>query len=127
MYLETKPSFTKYRSRRLRFPAFKVIVNYIYEIWFVDLAIFDKFAKFNRDVKYLLVAVDCIATYLRVEPMKTKYATETAETFRKIIKHKQPTKFWVDDGTEFLGAFKALCNKLGTHLYSTLVKKSCLC
>ena len=35
-----------------------------------------------------------------------------------MIKHKQPRKNWVDDGTEFLGAFKALCNKRGLHLCS---------
>ena len=45
MYLETKPSFTKYRSRRLRFPRLKVIVNDLNEIWSVDLAFVDKLAK----------------------------------------------------------------------------------
>ena len=128
MYLETKPSFTKYRSRRLRFPRLKVIVNDLNEIWSVDLAFVDKLAKYNSDVKYLLVAVDCLSRYLRVEPLKTKYATETAEAFKKMIKHKQPKKVWVDDGTEFLGAFKALCNKRGIHLYSTFSeKKSAFC
>ena len=60
---------------------------------------------------------------ISVEPLKTKYATETAEAFKKMIKHKQPKKVWVDDGTEFLGAFKALCKKRGTHLYSTFSEK----
>ena len=32
-------------------------------------------------------------------------------------------KVWVDDGTEFLGAFKTLCNKRGIHLYSTFSEK----
>ena len=123
MFLETKPSFTKYRSRRLRFPSLKVIVNDLNEIWSVDLAFVDKLAKYNRGVKYLLVAVDCLSRYLRVEPLKTKYATETAEAFKKMIKHKQPKKVWVDDGTEFLGAFKDLCNKRGIHLYSTFSEK----
>ena len=123
MYLETKPSFTKYRSRRLRFPRLKVIVNDLNEIWSVDLAFVDKLAKYNSGVKYLLVAVDCQSTYLRVEPLKTKFATETAQAFKKMIKHKQPKKFRVDDGTEFLGAFKALCNKRGIHLYSTFSEK----
>ena len=123
MYLETKPSFTKYRSRRLRFPRLKVIVNDLNEIWSVDLAFADKLANYNSGVKYLLVAVDCLSRYLRVEPLKTKYATETAEAFKKMIKHKQPKKVWVDDGTEFLGAFKALCNKRGIHLYSTFSEK----
>ena len=40
-----------------------------------------------------------------------------------MIKHKQPQKVWVDDGTEFLGAFKTLCNKRGIHLYSTFSEK----
>ena len=55
--------------------------------------------------------------------MKTKYATEAAEAFKKMIKNKQPEKVWVDDGTEFLGAFKKLCTKRGIHLYSTFYGK----
>ena len=123
MYLETKPSFSKYRSRRLRFPRLKVVVNDIKEIWSVDLAYVDKLAKYNGGVNNLLVAVDCLSRYLRVEPLKTKYATETAQFFKKIIKHKQPEKVWVDNGIEFLGAFKALCTERGIHLYSTFSEK----
>ena len=55
--------------------------------------------------------------------MKTTYATEAAEAFKKMIKNKQPEKVWVDDGTEFLGAFKQLCTKRGIHLYSTFSEK----
>ena len=61
VYLETKPSFTKYRSRLLRLPRPKVIVNDLNEIWSVDLAFADKLAKYNSGVKYLLVAVDCLS------------------------------------------------------------------
>ena len=82
-YLETKPSFTKYRPIRLRFPRLKLVVKDINEIWSVDLAYVDKLAKYNRNVKYLLVAVDCLSRYLRVVPLKTKYATETASAFKK--------------------------------------------
>ena len=78
-----------------------------------------KLAKNNRNIKYLLVAVDCLSRYFCVEPLKTKYATETAETFQKMIKNRQPEKVWGDNGKEFLGAFKQLCNKRGIHLYST--------
>ena len=126
MYLETKPSFAKYRSRRFTFPRLKVIVNDLNEIWSVDPAFVDKLAKYNRGVQYLLVAVDCLSRYLRVEPLKTKYATETAEAFKKMINHKQPKNVWVDDGTEFLGAFKDLCNKRGIPLYTTFSEKSLL-
>ena len=122
-YLDTKPSFTKYRSHRMQFPRLKVIVKDINEIWSLDLAYVDNLAKYNRDVKYLLVAVDCLSRYLRVEPMKTKYATEAANAFKKMVKHKQPEKVWVDDGTEFLGAFKRLCNSRAIHLCSTFSEK----
>ena len=122
-YLQTKPSFTKYRSIRLKFPRLKVFVKDINEIWSLDLAHVDKLAKFNRNIKYLLVAVDCLSRYSRVETLKTKCATETTEAFQKMIKNKQPEKLWVDDGKEFLGAFKQLCNKRGIHSYSTFGEK----
>ena len=69
------------------------------------------------------MAVDCLSRYPRVEPLKTKYATEPAQVFKKMIKHKQLEKVWVDDGTEFLGAFKALCTERGIHLNSTFSEK----
>ena len=123
MCLEPKPSFNKYRSRRLRFPRLKVVVNNINEIWSVDLAYVDKLAKYNNGVRYLLVAVDCLSRYLRVEPLNTKCVTETTQVFKRMIKHKEPEKVWVDDGTEFLGAFKALCTERGNHLYSKFSEK----
>ena len=101
-YLETKPSFTKYRSIRLKFPRLKVFVKDINEIWSLDLAHVEKLAKYNRNIKYLLVAVDCLSRYLRVEPMKTKYATEAAEAFKKMIKNKQPEKYGLTMVQNFL-------------------------
>ena len=53
------------------------------EIWSLDLAHVDKLAKYNGDVNYLLVAVDCLSRYLRVQPMKSKYATTSEEAFKK--------------------------------------------
>ena len=64
-----------------------------------------------------------MSRYLRVEPMKRKYATEAAQASKKMIKNKQPVKVWVEDGKEFLGAFKSLCEKRGIHLYSTYSEK----
>ena len=48
---------------------------------------------------------------------------ERAQFLKKMIKNKQPEKVWVDDGTEFLGAFKAPCTERGIHLYSTFSEK----
>ena len=80
-YLDTQTSFTKNHWIHLQLPRHKVIVNDINEIYSVDLAHVDKLAKHNRDVKYLLVAVDCLSRYHRVEP--TKKPTEIADALKK--------------------------------------------
>ena len=68
-FLHTEPAYTKYRTVIRKTPRLKVIVYDIDEIWSLDLAFFDKLAQYNHDVKYLLVAVDCMSRYLRVQPL----------------------------------------------------------
>ena len=82
----------------------------------------DKLAKENKDVKYLLVAVDCLSRYLRVEPLKSKYAT-TADAFKKMIRNKRPKKVWLDAGTEIKGSFSTLCQKNEIEVYKTFSEK----
>ena len=118
-YLEQQNAHTKYKRKRYRFPRLTVIAYHINEIWSVDVAYVDKLAKYNRNVKYLLVAVDVLSRYLRVEPMKDKSASEAAKAFKNMIKVKQPKMVWTDKGTEFKGEFKTLCEKRGLHWYST--------
>ena len=71
----------------------------------------------------MLVAVNCLSCYLRVEPRKTKFAKKTTEAFKKIIKTKQPKKVLVDKGTEIKGEFEKLCNKRGIIKYNTHSEK----
>ena len=68
LFLEGKKAHTKHKKHRKKFPTLKVIAYDVNEIWSLDLAHVDKLAKENKDVKYLLVAVDCLSRYLRVEP-----------------------------------------------------------
>ena len=72
LFLVGKNAHTKHKDYRKRFPTLKVIVYDINEIWSLDLAYVDNLAKENKDVKYLLVAVDCLLCYQRVEPLKPK-------------------------------------------------------
>ena len=57
---------------------------------------------------FFWVAVNGLYRNLRVEPLKTKYAIETAEAFKKIIKTKEPINVWVDKGTEFKEEFEKI-------------------
>ena len=52
--------------------------------------------------------------------MKTKDSQETVKAFPSMItKRNRPKKFWVDNGTEFAGAYKKLCAAEGIQVYST--------
>ena len=66
------------------------------EIWPIDLAYVDKLADYNEYIKNLTVAVDCMSRYLRVQPLKSKYATSTEEAFKQLIKTKDPQKVSVE-------------------------------
>ena len=122
-FLHTDPAYTKYRTVRRKTPRLKVIVYDIDEIWSIDLAYVDKLADYNKNVKYLMVAVDCMSRFLRVQPLKSKYASSTAEAFKQMIKTKQPKKVWVDKGTEFKGSFKTLCEEKDIESYTTESEK----
>ena len=126
-FLNQTNSYTKYRITRRKFRRLKVIAYRINEIWSMDLAFMDKLAKYNNGVKYLLVAVDVLSRYVRVEPIKDKYAKSVVIAFRKMLKGRgKPEKVWVDEGTEFKGAFAEYCDKSNIQVYSTHSEtKSC--
>ena len=118
-YLQSKAPYTKYKQFRKTFPRLKAVAYRINEIWSVDVAYMDKIAHHNNGVKYLLVAVDVLSRYLRVQPMKALYAKDAVEAFKKMIKQKKPEKVWTDKGSEFKGEFKTFCEKKEIHLYTT--------
>ena len=69
------------RNREKKFLKLKIIAYDINEICSLDLAQVNKFAKENIDVKYLLIAVDCLSRYQPVEPLKSTCATTKADPF----------------------------------------------
>ena len=73
---------------RLRFIAYEINEN-----WSLDLTRVDKHSKQNAGVQYLLIAADCFSRYIRVEPLKSKFATTSAEAFKQLIKLQQPKYF----------------------------------
>ena len=98
-------------------------MNDINEIYSVDLAYVDKLAKHNRDVKYLLVAVDCLSRYHRVEP--TKKPKEIADAFKKRIKYKQPEKVKLMMEQNFSELLKDFATEKQFICVALLVKKVC--
>ena len=120
-FLKTKTSYTKFGPPIRSFRKLQVFSKYINEIWCMDLAFVDKLASQNNGFKYLLVAVDIFSRFFRVQTMKTKYAKDTLQAFRKMISRKNtPEKLWVNKGTEYGGTFKKVFKEKDIEVYSTM-------
>ena len=54
-------------------------------IWGVDLADMQSLSKYNKEIKYLLCAIDLFSKYAWVVPLKDKKGTSIVNAFQKII------------------------------------------
>ena len=57
----------------------------------------------NKNVKYLLCAIDVFTKYAWVEPLKDKKGKTVFNAFTKIVNESncKPNRLWVDQGREF--------------------------
>ena len=70
-FLQGKNSYTKiFIPQRKSFPRLTLLAFDINDNWCKDVAYVDKNAMPNDGVKFLLVCVDVLSRYLRVEPLK---------------------------------------------------------
>ena len=119
-FLHRKNSYTKFRRAIRHFKRLPAFAKRINEIWCLDLALMDKLSEFNNGVKYLLICVDVFSRLVRVQSMKSKYASDAVAAFKKMLrKNTKPDKVWVDQGTEFGGEFKKFCKSRDIKIYST--------
>ena len=90
----------------------------------MDLAFVGKLASQNIGAKYLLVAVDISSRLVRVQTMKTNYAKDNLQAFRKKISQKTiPEKIWVDKGTEYGGTLEKFCREKDIEVYLIMSKR----
>ena len=52
------------------------------------LAFVDELGSQDNEVKYLLVVFEVFSRFVRVQTMKTKYAKDTLQAFKKMISRK---------------------------------------
>ena len=98
----------------------KAFARFDDEIWCMDLAYFDKLAKDNDGVKYVLVRQDLFDRTVGAKGTKRKDSKETVRAYLIMITKKNRTKKnWVDKGTELAGEFKKFCKAEGIQFYST--------
>ena len=70
-------------------------------IWGADLAGMRSVSKYNKEIKYLLCAIDLFSKYAWIIPIKDKKGVSIADAFQKILKecNRKPNKIWVDRGS----------------------------
>ena len=79
-------------------------------------------SKKNKNIKYLLCAIDLYSKYAFVVPLKDKKGISVTNRFNKIIKQSgtKPNKIWVDQGSEFYNhVFKRWLSRNNIIMYST--------
>ena len=98
-----------------------VISNGIDDIWAADLVEMQKFSKWNKGIKYLLMVIDVFSKYGWIRGLKDKKTETVSKAFDDIFKSKRkPQMLWTDKGSEFISKhFKDFLKRKGIKLYHT--------
>ena len=100
----------------------KVIFNGIDKIWAADLVEMQKFSKWNKGIKYLLMVIDVFSKYGWIKPLKDKKTESVSKAFDEIFEKskRKPSMLWTDKGSEFISKhFKEFLKKEKIMLYHT--------
>ena len=96
----------------------KEFIHYLKTIFGgVDLADMQLISKYNKEIRYLLCAIDTFGKYAWVVPFIT--IVNAFQSFLDSSKRK-PNKIWVDQGNEFYNSpFKKWLKDNDIEMYST--------
>ena len=109
-FLQGKNTYTKvFIPQRRSYPRLTTLAFDIDDIWCMDVAYVDKVAMPIDGVKFLLVCVDVLSRYLRVEPLK-RLTSVAVKDGPVAMLNKCPTvhpnKIWTDQSREFEGEIR---------------------
>ena len=91
-----KPIAKKFKRR-------KVYARFKDNIWAADLSEIGSLSSKNKNVKYLLYAIDVFNKYAWVKPLKDKNGKTVLNAFIEIVgeSNRKSDKLWVDQGRKF--------------------------
>ena len=97
-----------------------VISKGVDEICSDNLFEMQKFSKWNKGVKYLLMVIDVFGKYGWIKPLRDKNTETFSKAFDEIFKKRKPQMLWTDKGSEFISKhFKEFLKRKGIELYHT--------
>ena len=101
----------------------RTVISYgIDKIWAADLVEMQKYSKWNKGIKYLLMVIDVFSKYGWIVPLKDKKTENVSLAFDEIFKKskRKPEKLWTDKGSEFISKhFKDFLNRHNIMMYHT--------
>ena len=100
----------------------RVISYRVDGIWAADLIEMQKYSKWNKGIKYLLMVIDIFSKYGWIAALKDKKTESVSLAFDHIFKKskRKPEKLWTDKGSEFISKhFKDFLKKHDVMLYHT--------
>ena len=110
-----KPITRNFRKRR--------VISYgVDEIWAADLVEMQKYSKWNKGFKYLLMVIDIFSKYGWIISLKDKKTESVSLAFGYIFKKskRKPQKLWTDKGSEFISKHvKDFLKRNNVMLYHT--------
>src|SRR3978361_2350664 len=110
-----------YKPARKNFPRRTTVVKGVNDLWQIDLAEVQPFAKVNRGMRYILVVIDCCSKFLWTRPVKSKTADEVTKAMASVLAEGQvPRLLQPDRGREFYNtSFQSLMRQYNIRHYST--------
>ena len=106
-YLSEEPAYTQHAPVRKKFPKPFYNLTELYHLVEVDLIEVGRIAEFNKNVRYLLIAIECTSRKIFLVPMLNKEGQTATRAFRQLLEKEfdqTPHVTRSDYGSEFKDA-----------------------
>lgn len=101
-WLSKQDAYTMHKPVRRRFKTRRYRTSHVDRQWQADLVDMQTLSAHNDGYRYLLTCIDIFSRYAWAVPLKTKFADEVIEGFKKIFKSNRiPKLLQTDQGKEF--------------------------
>ena len=121
-WLAGQSTYTLHKPARKSYPTSRVIVAGLYNQIDADLMDMSRYAKANKNIRFVLIAIDVFSRYLWVSLLQSKSANQVVKGFKDIF-NRQPRMFKTirtDKGGEFVNAtLKRFFKNRGIHHFVT--------
>ncbi|ODM88244.1 putative uncharacterized transposon-derived protein F54H12.3 [Orchesella cincta] len=118
-------TYTLFKPARKNFKRRRDLVQGYGELWNIDLLDMQKFFRFNKGLKYILVVVEGLSKKAYCRGIKNKRADSVKVAFEEIVKEAgyAPRLIHADRGNEWGGTFRRYLEQVGSKLYHSYTDK----